>query len=183
MIVFYPGSSPDAMKKFRLRTHQERGKIFAGENFYFAKTFLNTKETKMSKIIVCLVFTLMIAGSIVASADFIGTDDKTVVAIADPILDNILAGFKEISYEKYSRDFDATLKKAVSAEKFLKTQKQIAAYYGEYQSRQYLGFLNQGTSTEVLWKSRFVNTTDDVLMQLTVSKKDDKYLVSGLWFK
>lgn len=117
------------------------------------------------------------------SADVIGKTDKEVKAVAEPILDNILEGFKTDDYSKYSKDFDATLKESISEGKFLETDRQIENSIGNCQSRAYLGFLTKGKMTVVLWKARFNKSEDDVLIKLVASKRGDKYLVTGLWFQ
>ena len=118
-----------------------------------------------------------------ASADVIGETDKEVKRIANPILDSILEGFGTNNYQKYSRNFDDTLKEAISEKKFLETAQQIKAKIGNYQSREYLGFLKKGRMTLVLWKASFDKSEDNVLIKLVISKRKSKYLVTGLWFQ
>lgn len=124
----------------------------------------------------CLVATL-------AWADILGTTDEQVQAAADPILDNLLAGFNEGDYQKYSKDFDATLKESLPESRFKQVRGEILQKIGKYQSRKYFGFLNQNKFTAVLWKGKFSNTTSDVLIKLVVSKRPDKVVVVGLWFQ
>ncbi len=118
-----------------------------------------------------------------AWADVIGTSDKGVQAVADPILDNLLAGFNEGNYQKYARDFDPTLKESLPEAKFKQVRSEILNKIGEYQSRKYLGFLNQSKFTVVLWKGQFSKTASDVLIKLVTSKRQDKVVVVGLWFQ
>ena len=118
-----------------------------------------------------------------ASAEVIGKTNQEVKRIANPILDSILEGFRTNNYKKYSRDFDDTLKEAISEKKFLGTAQQIKSKIGKYQSREYLGFLKKGRMTLVLWKSSFDKSEDDVLIKLVISKRKGKYLVTGLWFQ
>jgi hypothetical protein len=118
-----------------------------------------------------------------ATADVIGTQDKAVQAIAEPMLDTILEGFATNDYAKYSKDFDPTLKETISDKRFLDVDRQIESSIGNFSSRQYLGFLTKGKMTVVLWKAKFDKSNDDVLIKLVVSKRGDKYLVTGLWFQ
>jgi len=116
-------------------------------------------------------------------AAVIGQTNKEVRSIAGPILDNILKGMKKDDYTIWSQDFDVVMKESFSEEKFHKTNQQILNQFGEYVSREYLGFLKKGSMTMVLWKSRFDDIADDVLITLVVSKRGDKYKVTGLWFE
>jgi hypothetical protein len=130
---------------------------------------------------ITLICILCISVSL-SSAEVVGNDKDEVRKITEPILDNILEGFSENDYQMYCRDFDDTLKEAVSEKKFIDTDSQIEHSIGNCVSREYLGFLNKGRMTVVLWKGRFDKAEDDVLIKLVVSKRNGRYLVTGLWF-
>ncbi len=118
-----------------------------------------------------------------AAGEVVGQSDREVQAAAEPVLDNILAGFKDANYEAYARDFDDTLKELISKEKFSQTRTQILDKLGHYKSRTYLGFLTKGKTTLVLWKGRFDKTAEDVLIRLALSRRGDRNLVLGLYFQ
>lgn len=126
---------------------------------------------------------LMVLAAALAGADLIGTSDQQVQAAADPILDNLLAGFNDDNYQKYARDFDPTLKESLPEERFRQVRGEILKKIGKYQSRKYLGFLNQNKFTVVLWKGKFSEAESDVLIKLVTSKRPDKIVVVGLWFQ
>ena len=130
-----------------------------------------------------LALGLMLSSAFPASADYAGQSDQEVRAAADPILDNLLAGLQDRDYAKYSRDFDEKLKEAVSEEKFKATEEKIQRQLGKYQSRAYLGYLNQKGMTMVLFKGAFDKAQGDVLIRLILVKKQGKTLVTGLWFQ
>lgn len=118
-----------------------------------------------------------------APGEVVGLTDREVQAAAEPVLENILAGFKDSNYESYARDFDDTLKELISKEKFSQTRKQILDKMGNYQSRTYLGFLTKGKTTMVLWKGKFDKSAEDVLIRLALSRRGERNLVLGLYFQ
>ena len=118
-----------------------------------------------------------------ALADIVGATDQEVQKAADPILDNLMAGFNEGNYPKYSRDFDPTLKESLPEAKFQQVRSEILQKIGKYKSRKYLGFRNQNKFTVALWKAAFSDTTSDVLIKLVTSKRQDKVVVVGLLFQ
>ncbi len=118
-----------------------------------------------------------------ASAAPVGQDDRQVKAVAGPILDNLLAGFSQGDYAQYSRDFDGTLKAAISEQKFQRVREELLEKLGKIQSKKYLGFLDQRPNTVVLWKATFDGTQSDVLIKLALVKQQDKVMVAGLWFQ
>ena len=118
-----------------------------------------------------------------ASAEVIGTTDEEVQAIAGPALDGILKGLKTGNYAEYSKDFDDTLKEAVPEGQFVKVKDQIDSTLGSCESKTYLGYLQKGPTTVILWKGKFSKTGDDQLIKLIMSKRGNKDLVTGLWFQ
>jgi len=147
-------------------------------------THSQTKEEAVMKHIVCVgIILATVLLSISTFGGVIGKTDKGVRTIAEPILDSILEGFKTSDYTKYSKDFDDTLKGAISQKKISEVNHQIKSSIGNYRSREYLGFLTKGRMTVVLWRGRFGKSEDDVLIRLVVSKRGNKYLVTGPWFQ
>lgn len=126
---------------------------------------------------------LLLALGFPVAADFIGQQDQQVQAVAEPILDSLLTGFNQGNYAQYARDFDDTLREAVSPEKFRQVRDQLLKKLGKYQEKKYLGFLNQQRFTVTLWKGRFAGTSDDVLIKLVLSQRPDRLVVVGLWFQ
>jgi len=136
------------------------------------------------KIGVAVIVAIAVAvASAPALSDAIGKTDDEVRAIAEPIIDSILDGMKTGDYAKFSKDFDDTMKEALTKEKFASTNQQLRSQMGNYKSREYIGFLNKGKMTIVMWKGKFDGTEDDILIKLVLSKRGDKNYVTGLWFQ
>jgi len=54
-----------------------------------------------------------------ARAEVVGQADKEVRAIAEPILETVLAGFEKGDYTLYFKHFSESLRKAIPEERFL----------------------------------------------------------------
>ncbi|MBU4304152.1 MAG: DUF3887 domain-containing protein [Candidatus Omnitrophica bacterium] len=137
------------------------------------------------KKILCffLCFMFLAASPQSVNAAVIGQSNEQVRAITDPIMDNIFDGLNNEDYDKYSRDFDGTLKETLSPERFRAVRKEIKDWVGNYLYREYLGFINRQAITIIFWKAVFDKTQDEILIKLVVSERDGKYLVTGLWFQ
>lgn len=135
------------------------------------------------KVLVCIVVIGLALVITSAFAGIIGKSDEEVQSIANPILDMFLEGMKIGDYTKYSMYFDDTLKEALPEKRFRVVREQIKGQMGDYQSREYLGFLNKGPMTIVLWKGAFDKTEDEVLIKVVLSKRGDKYVITGVWFQ
>ena len=141
------------------------------------------KGEREIKRLLALGMILFLVSSPAVLAEVIGETDEEVAAIAEPILDNLLESFSQNNYAQYCRDFDETLKESISEKKFLETDRYFEETLGDYQSREYLGFLAKGKMSLVLWKARYNKSKDDVLIKLVLSKRGDTYFVTGLWFQ
>jgi hypothetical protein len=139
-------------------------------------------ERVRKKVISVLVLIALLV-TIPAAAAPVGTNDGQVKAVAEPILDNLLAGFNQGNYVKYSQDFDDTLRKAISEKKFQQVREDLLKKLGTFKSKKYLGFLNQEGYTIALFKGEFAATQDDILIKLILAKGQDKVVVAGLWFQ
>jgi hypothetical protein len=138
----------------------------------------------LRKLGICILLVIMpLILAIPAAAAPIATSDQQVKAVAEPIIDNLLAGFNEGNYAQYSKDFDATLREAIPEKKFQQVRGELLKKLGKYKDKKYLGFLNQQAYTVVLWKGAFAGTKDHVLIKLVLSKRQDKVVVVGLWFQ
>jgi hypothetical protein len=113
----------------------------------------------------------------------LATRDKEVQTVAEPIVDNLLAGYNQGNYAQYSRDFDDTLREAIPEKKFQQVRADILKIMGKYKDKKYLGFLDQQAHTMVLWKGAFEGTPDDVLIKLVIFRQQNKVQVVGLWFQ
>ena len=137
----------------------------------------------MRKILAGFAILSILLLAVQAGAAFVVTDDRQVKAVAEPILDNLLAGFNEGNYAKYSRDFDDAMREAIPEQKFQQVRQDLLEKLGKYKSKKYLGFLNQQAYTIVLWKAAFDGTKSDVLIRMVLAKRQDKVVVAGLWFQ
>lgn len=138
----------------------------------------------MRKIVISIlpvVALFLLAIPVVAAP--VGTSDQQVKAVAEPILDNLLAAFNQGNYAQYSKDFDDTLREAMPEKKFQQVREELLKKLGKFKDKKYLGFLNQQAYTVVLWKGAFTGTQYDILIKLVLSKRQDKVVVVGLWFQ
>ncbi|MDD5745755.1 MAG: hypothetical protein PHO30_00680 [Candidatus Omnitrophica bacterium] len=130
-------------------------------------------------LVVVLVCSLVVPGY---AANKVKTSQE-IKAIADPILDNILDGFRLDEYLRYSRDFDPALKVVGARTQFFKVSRYMQRVLGGYVSREYMGTLRKGDVVVVLWKGTFDKTSDNVLIKLVLSEKKNRYRVTGLWLQ
>ncbi len=131
-------------------------------------------------VLAAVALGLLIAAALAAP---VGTEDRQVKALAEPILDNLMKGFNQGDYAQFSNNFDQTMRETITEKNFQQVRDDLLKKWGKYKSKTYLGFLNQKDYTIILWKAAFADTKRDVLIKLVLSRSQDKIFVSGLWFE
>ncbi|MGA9756450.1 MAG: hypothetical protein WBV23_15040 [Desulfobaccales bacterium] len=137
----------------------------------------------MQFISLLLIGVLTLGAAWPAAADSVGQDNREVQAVADHILDTVLKGLNEGECEVYCQYFDDRMKKVTSPNNFSHVRGDMLKSIGGYESRSYLGYLEKGKTTVVLWKGRFAKSADDVLIKLVLSRQGGQIKVSGLLFQ
>ena len=140
----------------------------------------------LKRITVCMLMVCLLGMSFFALDVQAAQRQKTskeMKEVADPILDNILDGFKLEKYVTYSRDFDQALKVIGSRTKFFNVARYLKDTVGNYMYREYMGSIYKKDGIVVLWKGTFDKTKEDVLIKLFLSEKNNRYVVTGLRFQ
>jgi len=110
-----------------------------------------------------------------------GEDRDKVLAYADPVAENLLAGFNSGDYGVYSRDFDEMMKNGLPENVFKQTREMILGKIGKYKSRTVDKVQKKNQYVVVMYKAEFERESG-VNVKVVFAKYADKNLVSGLWF-
>ena len=135
----------------------------------------------MKRLLVMIVCFLLVLGGGCAKQTEVPLDKEEVLAYADPITDNLLAGFNEGDYGKFSRDFDEQMKNGLTEPVFKQTREQITSKIGLYQSRTVSRVEKEGPATVVVYAAEFEKESG-VEVKVVFQKYGERNLVSGLWF-
>ncbi|MDP2946874.1 MAG: hypothetical protein Q8N88_02055 [Nanoarchaeota archaeon] len=110
-------------------------------------------------------------------AVFSEAEKETIEAEARSIIDNLLAGFNERDYEKFTRDFTQPVKDELNKEKFLESNDS----FGQYISRKKPEIGKQGPMIILVYKAKF-SKIPDVKLIFTLAKPNSHYNIQGLEF-
>ncbi len=106
-------------------------------------------------------------------------DVKQVQKYADPITENILLAMNEDGYAKYSEHFDQKMKNAITEAAFKETNKAIKAKIGNYISKEIQTAEKKGQYTVAIYKAKFAQEPNDVIVTVVFSESNGKTYVSG----
>lgn len=108
--------------------------------------------------------------------------DKEIIAVAEPILQNMLDTSYALDYERFIRDISETYKKAVPEDKWREKTSKFIESDGQCVARKLLGVLRKGEAALVVWSAKYDRTEDDTLIQLKIAREGERYsVIWGLW--
>jgi isocitrate dehydrogenase kinase/phosphatase len=110
-----------------------------------------------------------------------GEEAAAVLAYADPIADNLMQGFNEGDYAKYSRDFSPEMKQALDEAAFEQNREAVTSRIGLYESRSDPVVTETGEYIAVTYRAAFEGE-DGVALRFVFKKDDPSHQLHGLWF-
>jgi len=109
-----------------------------------------------------------------------GQERDSVIALANPLADNLFQGMGEGNYALFSRDFDTAMKKALDEKAFNEMVRAFTPKIGLYQSREVEKVELVDTVYAITYLVKF-EKEDAVSVRLSV-RQGDPPLVAGLYF-
>jgi hypothetical protein len=99
--------------------------------------------------------------------------DAEILAIANPVLDNIIDASNEINYKKFSKDLSKYKKNAFSEADFIQQQTAFKVKFGQMTKvREFIRCLRRNQSVSVLWVTSFEKIGGEVLAALQIDEED-----------
>jgi len=105
--------------------------------------------------------------------------DKAAAAVkvreaGEKAMDNVLKGLMKADYKVFAKSFTLDMREAFPEQGFAAfVENNFRKKYGDaYESREFLGELSVGELSVLLWKARFKNYKNDVLLRLDVGEVD-----------
>ena len=103
--------------------------------------------------------------------------DEDILAVVNPLMDNLMEGSTEIDYAKHVRDFTDRLKSQVSEEGLKRMCAHYQADVGFFTDREVLSVFRRRDSVGVVWRQAASKTDDELIASVVVVEQDGRYLV------
>lgn len=103
--------------------------------------------------------------------------DEEILAIANPIMDNLMEGSTEINHEKHTRDFTDRLKAIVTKDHLEKVCRRYQAEWGYFSKREFVAVFRRPTSVAVVWRQWCTKRDGEFVAELVLVERESKYLV------
>jgi len=172
VIFRYPVLGIDPSPRLKHDNRFKRGKVFVD---------MPGMKLRGLGAISALVLVALTYGCIDQMAEVRGDRRQETVEYAGPIADNILDGYNENNFTKYSRDFSAEMLESLTAANFKSQREEIYGKLGFFISREAPRVYEQGRFIWVEYYAEF-EREPGVKVRVVFGVNDPIHRVEGLWF-
>ena len=110
--------------------------------------------------------------------DFTEKNEKEILDIATPIMDNLMEASANVDYEAHIRDFSLPVPEGFTKEAFQQDCKEYQSQYGTFTDRKYLGQTTNAHFVNIYGVQSYSKTESQHLAILTLSVQNNKYVVN-----
>ncbi|MFQ5342457.1 MAG: DUF3887 domain-containing protein [Anaerolineae bacterium] len=128
----------------------------------------------------CLILVIGLAACSSGVQVLTGADREAVLAYAEPLTDNLLAGLNAGDYPAFSRDFSAKMREALDESGFATTRAGIVEKIGAYVSRDVTRVEKRSGFIVVIYSASFEQ--EDGVTVRVVFEPAGEHRITGLWF-
>ena len=105
--------------------------------------------------------------------------DNEILAVAEPIMRNLMEGSERIDHEKHTQDFTPRLKSIVTKQNLENQCKIYQAAWGCFAERAFVDIFRKKDSVTVIWKQKVTKVDDEFVALLTLVEREGRYLVDN----
>lgn len=105
--------------------------------------------------------------------------DEEIIALAEPLLQNMLDGGNALNYAKFSKDFSHGMRSTIPEDLFAEQSIAVKQVRGQCMSRRPLGVLRKNKTALILWSAHFDKSNDDMLIQLKITYDHGELAITG----
>ena len=109
--------------------------------------------------------------------DLAQKSDEEILAVAAPIMDNLMEASTVIDYERHTRDFTERAKSVLSKGALESICKQYQGAKGFFAKREFVAAFRRPESVAVVWRQSFTKAEGEFVAELVLVQQGGKYLV------
>ena len=103
--------------------------------------------------------------------------DAQILAVADPIMDNLMDASTAIDYDRHTRDFTERARRALPREALRPICERYQRERGFFGPREFVAIFRRPDSVAVVWRQTFDKAPGDYVAELVLVEHDGRYLV------
>jgi hypothetical protein len=103
--------------------------------------------------------------------------DTEILAIANPIMDNLMDASTDIDHHRHVADFTDRLKAIVTKEQLEKVCRQYQSEKGYFGGREVVAVFRRPQSVAIVWKQCFTKQAGEYVAEMVLVENGSRYLV------
>ncbi|MGH7183250.1 MAG: hypothetical protein ACREJN_14910 [Nitrospiraceae bacterium] len=113
--------------------------------------------------------------------DLAKKSDAEILAIADPIMDNLMEASTAIDHVRHVRDFTDRLKAIVTKEYLEQVCRQYQSEKGFFEAREFVAVFRRPHSIAIVWTQQFTLSAGDYVAEMVLVQQGSRYLVDHVF--
>ncbi len=108
--------------------------------------------------------------------------DSEIWAVAEPLMDNLMAASTAIDHARHTRDFTARLKSIVTPDQLRKVCERYQSEWGTLTRREPVAIFRRQRSVALVWKQWLSKTDDEFVAEMVLVEEDRRILIDHVVF-
>lgn len=104
-------------------------------------------------------------------------NDVEILAVANPLMDNLMEGSREVDHAKHVKDFTPRLKGLVTEEGLRQMCDEYQSRIGFFTERELACIFRRKGSVAVIWRQSASKSEDEFVASIVIVERDGRYLV------
>jgi hypothetical protein len=109
--------------------------------------------------------------------DLAQKSDEEILAVVDPIMNNLMEASTNIDYERHTQDFTERAKGVLSKSALESICRQYQSAKGFFAKREFVAAFRRPESVAVVWRQTFTKAPGEFVAELVLVQQGGKYLV------
>lgn len=106
--------------------------------------------------------------------DWTNMPDDEVMAIATPIMDNLMQAATDVDYERHVRDFDLDTKQELTKDNFETMCQEYQEKWGHFSKRELVGIFRKTANVRMIWRQWCTKSDDEFIASLCLFERDGR---------
>ena len=106
-----------------------------------------------------------------------GKSDAAILAVANPIMDNLMQASTDVDHERHVRDFTDRLKRIVTRQRLEEVCKRYQAEWGYFAEREVAAIFRRPDSVAIIWRQWCTEAEGEFVAEMLLVEEDSRYLV------
>ena len=109
--------------------------------------------------------------------DLATKSDADILAVAGPIMDNLMEASTVIDYDRHTRDFTERAKSVLSKDALQSICEQYQSTKGYFAQREFVSAFRRPDSVAIVWRQSFTKAPGEFVAEMVLVQRDGRYLV------